>query len=110
MELDKILQALLAQGFEICNGEKQRVIVTSNFRNQAIQAVNSLRDAGFIASLEVTKRTIEKTIEYGELTEADFVVCVESSLPAPVTVYDLKLDTKSEMVLKDFIDKCGGQA
>jgi ATP phosphoribosyltransferase regulatory subunit len=109
LEIDKILQALLAQGFEISNGEKQRVIVTSNFRNQAIQAVNSLRDAGFIASLEVTKRTIEKTLEYGKLTEADYVVCVESSLTAPVTVYDLKSDTSSEMVLKEFIDNCGGQ-
>ena len=74
LEIDKMLQALLAQGFEICNGKKQRVIVTSNFRRQAIQAVNALRDAGFVASLEVTKRTTEKTVEYGELTDADYVV------------------------------------
>jgi ATP phosphoribosyltransferase regulatory subunit len=109
LEIDKILQALLAQGFEICNGEKQRVIVCSSFRKQAIDAVNSLRNAGFVASLEVTKRSIEKTVEYGKLSEADFVVCVNSSLTAPVTVYDLKSDVKSEMIVEEFIDNCGGQ-
>ena len=109
LEIDKILQALLAQGFEISNGKKKRVVVTSNFRKQAIDAVNSLRDAGFISSLEVTKRTIEKTIEYGKLTKADYVVYVDSSLTSLVIVYDLKSGTKSEMVFTEFVENCGGQ-
>ncbi|MEJ2244082.1 MAG: hypothetical protein P8X87_06100 [Candidatus Bathyarchaeota archaeon] len=68
-----------------------------------------MRDAGFISSLEVTKRTIEKTIEYGKLTKADYVVYVDSSLTSLVIVYDLKSGTKSEMVFTEFVENCGGQ-
>ncbi|MDG6222116.1 MAG: ATP phosphoribosyltransferase regulatory subunit [Candidatus Bathyarchaeota archaeon] len=110
LEIDKILQALIAQGFEISNGKKMRVIVSSKFRRIAIEAVNSLREAGFVASLEVTNRAIEKTVEYGKLTEADYVVCVDSSLAKPVTVYDLKTDTTKKLALKKFLEFCGGQS
>ncbi|WNZ28682.1 MAG: ATP phosphoribosyltransferase regulatory subunit [Candidatus Bathyarchaeota archaeon] len=110
LEIDKILQALIAQGFEILNGKNMRVIVSSKFRRVAIEAVNSLREAGFVASLEVTNRPIEKTVEYGKLTEADFVVCVDSSLTKPVTVYDLKTDKTKKLALKKFLEFCGGQS
>jgi len=110
LEIDKVLQALLAQGFEISNGKKPMVIVSSKFRKTAIDAVNSLRDAGFVASLEITIRSIEKTVEYGKLTEADYVVNVESSVSMPATVYDLKTGNSQKMTLKDFLKTIGGQA
>lgn len=108
LEIDKILQALVAQGFEISNGTKKRVIVSSNFRSTAIRVVESLRDTGFIASLEVTKRTIEKTVEFGKLTQADYVVCVESSLTEPLTIYDLQSNTAKNVVFKEFVTANGG--
>ena len=63
-----------------------------------------------IASLEVTGRNLEKTLEYGKLTEADYVVSVGSSLESPVTVYDIKSNTSRDVLLETFLDEQGGQA
>jgi ATP phosphoribosyltransferase regulatory subunit len=109
LEIGKILQALTAQGFEIPDSTKTRVVVSSNFRNAAVEAVEALREAGVIASLEITKRSLEKTVEYGKLTEADYVVSVDSSLDASVTVYDIKSDASKKVTFEKFLETVGGQ-
>ncbi|MCJ7722378.1 ATP phosphoribosyltransferase regulatory subunit [Candidatus Bathyarchaeota archaeon] len=109
LEIGKLLQALTAQGFEIPNNTKARVIVSSKFRNTAVEAVKTLRKAGVIASLEVTRRSLEKTVEYGEITETDYVVSVESSLNNPVTVYDIKSATSRKATFETFLRNLGGQ-
>jgi len=109
LEIGKLLQALTAQGFEIPSNTKTRVIVSSKFRNVAVEAVKTLREAEVIASLEVTRRSLEKTIDYGKITEADYVVCVESSLKNPVTVYDIKANTSKKVTFKTFLRDLGGQ-
>ena len=110
LEIGKLLQALTSQGFKIPNGPKTRVVVASKFRDKAVDAVKLLREAGVIASLEVTGRNLEKTLEYGKLTEADYVFSVGSSLESPVTVYDIKSNTSRDVLLKTFLDEQGGQA
>jgi len=109
LEIRKLLQALTAQGFEIPKPSKTKVIVASKFRETAIEAVKVLRDSGVIASLEVT-RSLEKTMEYGKLTETDYVVSVGSSLKSPVTVYDVKSNVSRSIMLETFLGEVGGQA
>jgi len=109
LEIGKLLQALKAQGFEIPNNTKTRVIVSSKFRNAAVEAAKTLRKAGVIASLEVTRRSLEKTIDYGKIMEADYVVSVESSLKNPVTVYDIKSNVSRNVTLETFLRNLGGQ-
>jgi ATP phosphoribosyltransferase regulatory subunit len=108
LEIGKLLQALTAQGSEIPDDNKPRVIVASKFRNTAVKAVKLLREAGVIASLEITKRSFEKTIEYGKITETDYVVSVGSSLKSPVTVYDVKSNASRNVILKTFLKELGG--
>jgi ATP phosphoribosyltransferase regulatory subunit len=109
LEIGKLLQALTAQGFEIPTNTKTRVIVSSKFRSAAVEAVKTLREAGVIASLEITRRSLEKTVEYGKITEADYVVSVDSSLEAPVTVYDIKSAASKKATFKTFLRDLGGQ-
>ncbi len=109
LEIGKLLQALTAQGFEIPSNTKTRVIVSSKFRNAAVEAVKTLRKAGVIASLEVTRRSLEKTVEYGKITETDYVVSVESSLENLVTVYDIKSATSRKVMFETFLRSLGGQ-
>ena len=104
LEIEQLLQALTAQGFEISNKTKVKVIVSSKFRNAAVNAVNSLRSLGVIASLEITKRKFEKTIEYGKLTETDYIVSIaDSSLENPITVYDIKSNISRSVAFKTFL-------
>jgi ATP phosphoribosyltransferase regulatory subunit len=110
LEIGKLLQALTAQGFEIPNDTKTKVIVASKFRDTAIETVKVLRDSGVIASLEVTGRSLDKTMEYGKFTEMDYVVSVGSSLESPVTVYDVKSNVSRNRMLKIFLEEVGGQA
>ncbi len=109
LEIGKLLQALTAQGFETPKNMRTKVIVASKFRNTAVEAVKTLREAGVIASLEVTRRSLEKTIEYGKIMETDYVVSVDSSLEAPVTVYDIKASTSKKVTIKTFLRDLGGQ-
>lgn len=108
LEIGKLLQALTAQGFEIPHNKVTNVIVASKFRDVAIEAVETLRNAGVIASLEITRRNIEKTIEYGKITESDYVVFVDSSLIAPVTIYDIKSGISKKTAFKTFLKDIGG--
>jgi ATP phosphoribosyltransferase regulatory subunit len=110
LEIGKLLQALTAQGFEIPYNQKTRVIVASNLRSVAIEVVNTLRKAGVIASLEITRRSIEKTVEFGKLTEADYVIYFDSSLMAPITVYDIKSGASRRATFKTFLRNIGGQS
>jgi histidyl-tRNA synthetase len=108
LEIGKLLQALTAQGFEIPEDPKTKVIVKSKFRDTAVEAVKALREAGVIASLEVTKRSLEKTMEYGKITETDYVVSVGSSLNSPVTVYDVKSNVSRDVMLETLLEELGG--
>ena len=110
LEIGKLLQALTAQGFEILKSSKTKVIVASKFRDTAVAAVKILRESGVIASLEVTRRSLEKTMEYGKLTEADYVVSIGSSLKSPVTVFDVKSNVSRNVMFETFLGEVGGQA
>jgi ATP phosphoribosyltransferase regulatory subunit len=109
LEIGKILQALTSQGFEIPESSKAKVVVASKFRDAAVEAVKALRESGVIASLEITKRGLEKTMEYGKLTETDYVVSVGSSLKSPLTVYDVKSNVSRDVMLETFLEEVGGQ-
>jgi len=109
LEIGKLLQALNAQGSEIPDDTKSRVIVASKFRDTAIEAVKVLREGGVIASLEITGRSLEKTIEYAKLTETDYVVSVVSSLKSTVTVYDIKTNASRNVMFETFLKELGGR-
>ena len=74
-----------------------------------MEAVKTLREAGSVTSMEVTKRSLEKTVEYGKITEADYVVFVDSSLMTPVTVYDIEASAKKKVTFQTFLRSIGGQ-
>jgi ATP phosphoribosyltransferase regulatory subunit len=110
LEIGKLLQALTAQGFEFPEGTKAKIVVTSKSRNTAVEAVKILREAGVIASLEITRRSLEKTIEYGKLVGTDYVVSVGSSLKSPIAVYDVKSNISRSIMLEAFLRDLGGQS
>ena len=109
LEIGKVLQALTAQGFVVPSDAKPRVIVTSEYRTTAIEAVKALREADAIASLEITGRSLERTLEYGKLTDADYIVSVDSSLTTPITVYDIKSGASKKTAFKTFLKTLGGK-
>jgi ATP phosphoribosyltransferase regulatory subunit len=110
LEIGKLLQALTSQGFKFPKEKKPKVVVTSKFRKTAVEAVKALREAGFVASLEVARRDVEKTKEYGKIVGADYVVSVGSSLKFPVTVYDVELNASRSVTLETFLRDLGGKS
>lgn len=109
LEIGKLLQALTAQGFKFPEAKKPKVVVTSKFRKTAVEAVKTLREAGVIASLEITRRDFEKTKEYGKIAKTDYVVSVGLSLKSPITVYNVKLNTSRSVTLETFLRDLGGK-
>ncbi len=107
LEIGKLLQALTFQGFKFPKDKKPQVILTSQFRNIAVEAVRLLREAGVKASLDVARRGLEKTKEYGKIIGTDYVVSVGSSLKSPVAVYDVKLNMSKNVTLKTFLRDIG---
>jgi ATP phosphoribosyltransferase regulatory subunit len=110
LEIGKLLQALTAQGFEFPEENQAKVIVTSKSRKMAVEAVKALREARVIASLEISRRSLKKTILYGKLVEADYVISVDLSLKSPITVYDVKSNISRSITLEAFIRDLGGQS
>jgi ATP phosphoribosyltransferase regulatory subunit len=109
LEIGKLIQALTSQGFNIPDETKPRVIVASKFRKTALEAIKALQESGSIASLEVTSRSLEKTMEYARLTDMDYVVSVGSSLKSPITVYNLKSNISRGVLFGTFLREIGGQ-
>ncbi|MEJ2271137.1 MAG: ATP phosphoribosyltransferase regulatory subunit [Candidatus Bathyarchaeota archaeon] len=109
LEIGKLIQALVAQGFKFPSKTKTKVIVSSNSVSEAVEAVQTLRDSGIVASIEIKNRNFEKTIEYGKLTEMDYVIFINSSLKNLTTVYDIKSDFKTQITFQTFLQKIGGQ-
>ena len=109
LEIGKLIQALTAQGFEIPKDTRPRVIVSSKFRKAAIEAVEALRETNVVASLEITKRRKEKIVEYGKLTQADYIVSIDSSLDSPVTVFDLRSGKSRNIAFGTFLKELGGK-
>jgi ATP phosphoribosyltransferase regulatory subunit len=103
VEIGKLLKALAIQGFKVPERAKPNVVVTSISRSIGVKAVDTLREKGIIASLEVTKRSFEKTVEYGKIMEADYVVFIDTSLTVPVTVYDVKNATQKKETFTTFL-------
>lgn len=110
LEIGKLIQALTAQGFEFLEETQAKVIVTSKSRKTALEAVKILREAGVISSLEITGRSLEKTIEYGKLVGTDYVVSVGLSLKSPLTVYNVKSNISRNIMLEAFLQDLGGQS
>jgi len=110
LEIEKCLQALTAQGFQIPEKTKAKILVSSKSRDAAIKAVNILRDAGVVALLEVTKNDEKKTIEYAKLGGIDYVVFVGSSLKKPATIYDLRSKVSRNIMIETFLQNIGGQS
>jgi len=108
IEIGQLLQALAAQGFEIPKKTKTKVVVSSNSRNTAVNAVKSLRNNGVIASLELTNRSFEKTIEYGKLTGMDYAILVDSDILDSITVFYIKSNVSETMSLEAFLRVIGG--
>lgn len=109
LEIEKCLQALIAQGFQIPEKTKAKILVSSKFRNAAIKAVNFLRDAGVVALLDVTKNDERKIMNYAKLAGIDYVIFVDSSLKKPVTVYDVGSNVSRNIMIETFLQSLGGQ-
>ncbi|MEJ2280595.1 MAG: ATP phosphoribosyltransferase regulatory subunit [Candidatus Bathyarchaeota archaeon] len=109
LEIGKLIQALLAQGFKFPTKTKTKVIVSSNIISEAVEAAKTLRDSGIIASIEIKERSFEKTVEYGKLTEIDYAIYINSSLKNPLTVYSIKSDSKKQISFQTFLQNIGGQ-
>jgi ATP phosphoribosyltransferase regulatory subunit len=109
LEIGKLIQALVAQGFKFPNKTKTKVIVSSNFISEAVKAAENLRNSGIVASIEIKDRNFEKTVEYGKLTETDYVIFINSSLKNLLTVYNIKSDSKTRITFETFLQDIGGQ-
>ena len=87
----------------------QYFIVSSNFIGEAIEAVQTLRGSGIVASIEIKYRNFEKTVEFGKLSEIDYVLFINSSLKNRLTVYNIKSDSKTQITFQTFLKNIGGQ-
>jgi ATP phosphoribosyltransferase regulatory subunit len=103
IEIGKLLQALAIQGFKVPESTKPTVVVTSTSRSVGLKVVNTLREKGIIASLEVSGRSYEETVEYGKILNTDYVVFIDNSLTAPVTVYDIKKAAQKKGTFTTFL-------
>jgi len=110
LEIEKCLQALAAQDFQIPEKTKAKILVSSKSMNAAIKAVNVLRDAGVVALLDVTKSDKKKTVEYAKLAGVDYVVFVGSSIEKPATVYDVGSGVSKNIMIETFLQSIGGQS
>jgi ATP phosphoribosyltransferase regulatory subunit len=108
LEVERCLQALKAQGFQIREKKKTKVLVSSKFRNMAIKVASLLREAGVIALLNVTKDDGEKIRNYAKLAGIDYVVFVDSSLKKPAIVYDAQSDASGNATIGAFLQQIGG--
>jgi len=108
LEVERCLQALKAQGFQIREKKKTKVLVSSKFRNMAIKVASLLREAGVIALLDVTKDDGEKIRNYAKLAGIDYVVFVDSSLKKPAIVYDAQSDASGNVTIGAFLQQIGG--
>ena len=108
LEIEKCLKALTAQGFQILEKAKTKVLVSSKFQNVAINVVSLLRDAGVAALLNVTKNDKSKTIKYAKLAGIGYAIFVGSSLENLVTVYDIQSGVSRKETIKTFLQQIGG--
>jgi ATP phosphoribosyltransferase regulatory subunit len=108
LEIEKCLKALTAQGFQILEKAKTKVLVSSKFQNVAINVVSLLRDAGVAALLNVTKNDKSKTINYAKLVGIGYAISVGSSLENLVTVYDIQSGVSRKETIKTFLQQIGG--
>jgi len=108
LEIEKCLQALMAQGFQPQKREKIRILVASRFRNAAIKTVNALRNAGTVALLDVTKSNEEKIVKYAELAGVDYVIFVDASPEKPATVYETQSGISGKVMIETFLQRIRG--
>ncbi len=108
LEIGGIIEAFKDQGFKIPDKNSPKFIVTSKFKKSAIKAVKTLRNAGLIASIEIIERSIEKTIEYAKITNANYVISVGSSINSPITIFNIENGTKTTSKFKIFLKNLGG--
>jgi ATP phosphoribosyltransferase regulatory subunit len=110
LEIEKCLQALTAQGFQIPKKAKAKILVSSKFRNVAIETVNVFRDAGVVALLDITKNDENKAVEYAKLAGIDYVVFVGSSLKKAATIYDVGSNVSRNITIETFLQSIGGRS
>lgn len=103
VEIEKCLQALTAQSFQLPKEGKVKVLVTSKFRDTAVKAVNAIRDAGVVALLDLKKSSKKEILRYAKLNEIGYAVFTDSSLEKPAVIYDIKLGTAKNMTIKAFL-------
>lgn len=107
VEIERCLQALDSQGFEIPEDNKTRIRVSSTSRTAAMKVVNILRDAGAIALLNITNTGDQDDVK---LAEIDYVVSVDPRLEKPLTVYDPQSETSHTMMLEPFLQSIVGRS
>ena len=103
VEIERCLQALTAQSFQPPKEGKVKVLVTSKFGDAAIKAVNTIRDAGVVALLDLKKSSRKEIMKYAKLNEIDYAVFTDSSLEKPAVIYNIQLDTVKNMTIKAFL-------
>ncbi|MDH5462158.1 MAG: hypothetical protein OEX09_08070, partial [Candidatus Bathyarchaeota archaeon] len=98
------------QGFQIPEKTKAKILVSSEFKKAAIKAARVFRDAGVVASLDVTQSGEKKTVEYAKLAGMDYVVFVGSSLEKPATVYNVGENFSRKTMIEKFLQSVGGRS
>ena len=110
LEIEKCLQALIAQGFQIPEKTKAKILVSSETKNAAIEAARIFRDAGVVTSLDVLGSDKKKTEEYAKLAGIDYVFYVGSSLDEPAMVYDVGSNFSRNVTIEKFLQSVGSRA
>jgi ATP phosphoribosyltransferase regulatory subunit len=103
VEIEKCLKALTDQSFQLPEDGKVKVLVTSKFRDTAVKAVDTIRNAGVVALLDLKKSSKKEILKYAKLNEIDYAVFTDSSLEKPALIYNIKLDTAKNMTIKTFL-------
>jgi len=110
LEIEKCLQALIAQGFQPQKRKEIRILIASKFRDSAVKAVNAIHNAGVVALLDVTKSDEKNVMKYAKLVGIDYVIFVGSTIEKPVTVYDTRSSVKKNVTIETFLQSLWGSS
>ncbi len=110
LEIEKCLQALTAQGFQIPEKTKVKILVSSEFNNAAIEAAGVFREAGVVTLLDLVGGDKKKMEEYAKLGGINYVVHIGSSLEKPAMVYDVGSNLSRNVTIEKFLRSIGDKA
>jgi ATP phosphoribosyltransferase regulatory subunit len=109
LEVERCLQALIAQDFDVPKKARPRILVSTKFGGEAIKTINILREAGLTALLDLYGSSEKSLLEYAAQNRVDYIVYPDSTIEKPVAFYDMRSRATSRMTIQALVKRVGGR-